>query len=88
MFSLRLNKRYLPLTSWNPDCLQATYAADFLKFLPQTLPHTPLTHTSSRPSLVKVPLTRRTVPSLHSLDSKWRQTMYFVNAEKDNKTTT
>ena len=42
------------------------YAADFLKLLAQTLPHTPLTHTSSRPSLVKVPLTRRTSPSLHS----------------------
>ena len=41
------------------------YAADFLKYLAQTLPHIPLTHTSSRPSLVKVPLTRRTVPSLH-----------------------
>ena len=73
------------MTSWNPDCLQATYAADFLKLLAQTLPHTPLTQTSSRPSLVKVPLTRRTAPSLQSSGSKRRATMHFVNVEKIGK---
>ena len=45
-----------------PSCLHTTLASVLSQESSQTVPHTPLWHSSTLPSLEFAPLTRRTVP--------------------------
>ena len=66
-FILRLVKNIIPAAEY-PSCLQTTVASDMSKESSQTVPHTLLAHTSTRPSLILLPPISLMLPSAQAVE--------------------